>query len=54
MNVAGLPIYVAATVMSVNHVNALKVQSMAQAPGEATQFVGTMYALDSTLFINSG
>ncbi|VDD90794.1 unnamed protein product [Enterobius vermicularis] len=36
----GLPIYVAATVLSINHVNSLKVESESRAPGEVAQFIG--------------
>uniref|UniRef100_A0A7E4V940 Anion exchange protein n=1 Tax=Panagrellus redivivus TaxID=6233 RepID=A0A7E4V940_PANRE len=36
----GVPIYVAATVLSINHVNSLKVQTEAAAPGEPQQFLG--------------
>ncbi|VDM39173.1 unnamed protein product [Toxocara canis] len=36
----GLPIYVAATVLSINHVNSLRVESESRAPGEVAQFIG--------------
>ncbi|KAK0426363.1 hypothetical protein QR680_009669 [Steinernema hermaphroditum] len=36
----GLPIYVAATVLSINHVNSLRVESESRAPGEVAHFVG--------------
>lgn len=36
----GLPVYVAATVLSINHVNSLKLESQTKAPGEAPQFMG--------------
>lgn len=36
----GLPVYVAATVLSINHVNSLKVESESRAPGEVPQFIG--------------
>ncbi|CAD5207523.1 unnamed protein product [Bursaphelenchus okinawaensis] len=36
----GLPVYVAATVLSINHVNSLKMESESRAPGEVAQFVG--------------
>lgn len=36
----GLPIYVAATVLSINHVNSLKMESQSRAPGEVAQFIG--------------
>ncbi|KAF8370994.1 hypothetical protein PRIPAC_77423 [Pristionchus pacificus] len=36
----GLPIYVAATVLAINHINSLKVESESKAPGEVAQFVG--------------
>lgn len=38
----GLPIYVAATVLSINHINSLKVQSETKAPGEVPQFIGVL------------
>ncbi|KAK6028923.1 anion exchange protein, partial [Ostertagia ostertagi] len=40
VGVLGLPIYVAATVLSINHINSLKVESDCKAPGEVAQFVG--------------
>lgn len=40
----GLPIYVAATVLSINHVNSLRVESESRAPGEVAQFVGVRYS----------
>ncbi|PAV90244.1 hypothetical protein WR25_18242 [Diploscapter pachys] len=36
----GLPVYVAATVLSINHINSLKVESECKAPGEQPQFIG--------------
>jgi len=36
----GLPIYIAATVLSINHVNSLKIETEASAPGEPQQFLG--------------
>ncbi|KAI6183292.1 Anion exchange protein [Aphelenchoides bicaudatus] len=36
----GLPVYVAATVLSINHVNSLKLESQSRAPGEVSQFMG--------------
>jgi len=36
----GLPWFVAATVLSINHVNALKLQTECAAPGEKPQFLG--------------
>ncbi|KAE9556518.1 hypothetical protein FO519_000212 [Halicephalobus sp. NKZ332] len=36
----GIPIYVAATVLSINHVNSLKIETEALAPGEPQQFLG--------------
>ncbi|CAJ0919058.1 unnamed protein product, partial [Mesorhabditis belari] len=36
----GLPVYVAATVLSINHINSLKVESESKAPGEVAQFIG--------------
>ncbi|KJH48589.1 anion exchange protein [Dictyocaulus viviparus] len=40
VGIMGLPIYVAATVLSINHINSLKVESECKAPGEVAQFVG--------------
>lgn len=39
-SVMGLPWFVAATVLSINHVNSLKVESECAAPGEKPQFLG--------------
>lgn len=39
-SVMGLPWFVAATVLSINHVNSLKVESETAAPGEKPQFLG--------------
>lgn len=39
---AGLPLYVASMVLSVNHVNSLKVQSEIHAPGQKPEVIGTM------------
>lgn len=36
----GLPWFVAATVLSINHVNSLKLESECAAPGEKPQFLG--------------
>jgi hypothetical protein len=36
----GLPWFVAATVLSINHVNSLKLESECSAPGEKPQFLG--------------
>jgi hypothetical protein len=36
----GLPIYVAATVLSINHVNSLRKESESRAPGEVPHFIG--------------
>lgn len=41
----GLPWFVAATVLSINHVNSLKVESECAAPGEKPQFLGVRYVL---------
>lgn len=41
--VMGLPWFVAATVLSINHVNSLKVESECAAPGEKPQFLGVRY-----------
>lgn len=38
--VLGLPWFVAATVLSINHVNSLKLESESAAPGERPQFLG--------------
>ncbi|KAL3077019.1 hypothetical protein niasHT_035853 [Heterodera trifolii] len=40
VGILGLPIYVAATVLSINHVNSLRVESESRAPGEHSQFIG--------------
>uniref|UniRef100_A0A8R1Y235 Anion exchange protein n=1 Tax=Onchocerca volvulus TaxID=6282 RepID=A0A8R1Y235_ONCVO len=40
VGILGLPIYVAATVLSINHVNSLKLESESRAPGEVAQFIG--------------
>uniref|UniRef100_A0A158P6V0 Anion exchange protein n=1 Tax=Angiostrongylus cantonensis TaxID=6313 RepID=A0A158P6V0_ANGCA len=42
VGILGLPIYVAATVLSINHINSLKVESECKAPGEVAQFVGVL------------
>ncbi|VDK65269.1 unnamed protein product [Onchocerca ochengi] len=51
----GLPIYVAATVLSVMHVDSLRLQSDTSAPGEKTQFLGVkeqrLTAIIAHLFI---
>ncbi|XP_076044221.1 na[+]-driven anion exchanger 1 isoform X4 [Oratosquilla oratoria] len=39
-SVMGLPWFVAATVLSINHVNSLKVESESAAPGEKPKFLG--------------
>lgn len=39
-SIMGLPWFVAATVLSINHVNSLKVESETAAPGEKPQFLG--------------
>ena len=39
-SVLGIPWFVAATVLSMNHVNSLKVESESAAPGEKPQFLG--------------
>ena len=38
--IMGLPWFVAATVLSINHVNSLKLESECAAPGEKPQFLG--------------
>lgn len=42
-SVMGLPWFVAATVLSINHVNSLKLESECAAPGEKPQFLGVRY-----------
>lgn len=39
-SILGLPWFVAATVLSINHVNSLKLESECSAPGEKPQFLG--------------
>lgn len=39
----GLPFYVAATVLSVMHVDSLRLQSETSAPGEKAQFLGVKF-----------
>ena len=39
-SVLGLPWFVAATVLSITHVNSLKMESETSAPGEAPKFLG--------------
>ncbi|XP_017853753.1 sodium-driven chloride bicarbonate exchanger isoform X16 [Drosophila busckii] len=39
-SIMGLPWFVAATVLSINHVNSLKLESECSAPGEKPQFLG--------------
>jgi sodium bicarbonate transporter 10 len=41
----GLPWFVAATVLSINHVNSLKLESECAAPGEKPQFLGVRYVI---------
>jgi sodium bicarbonate transporter 10 len=41
----GIPWFVAATVLSINHVNSLKLESECAAPGEKAQFLGVRYAI---------
>ena len=40
LSILGLPWFVAATVLAINHVNSLKVESETAAPGEKPQFLG--------------
>jgi sodium bicarbonate transporter 10 len=47
----GLPWSVAATVLSINHVNSLKVESECAAPGEKPQFLGVRYVIYMKVFI---
>lgn len=39
----GLPWYVAATVISIAHIDSLKMESESNAPGEQPQFLGVRY-----------
>lgn len=39
-SIMGLPWFVAATVLSINHVNSLKLESECAAPGDKPQFLG--------------
>lgn len=41
--VLGLPWFVAATVLSITHVNSLKVESETAAPGEKPHFLGVRF-----------
>jgi len=41
----GLPWFVAATVLSINHVNSLKLESECAAPGEKPHFLGCRYVI---------
>jgi len=41
----GLPWFVAATVLSINHVNSLKLESECAAPGEKPKFLGCRYVI---------
>lgn len=43
-SVMGLPWFVAATVLSINHVNSLKLESECAAPGDKPQFLGVRYS----------
>ena len=45
----GLPWFVAATVLSINHVNSLKKESQCSAPGEQPKFLGVRSAAEITL-----
>lgn len=45
VGILGLPIYVAATVLSINHVNSLKLESESRAPGEVAQFIGVRWVI---------
>nr|XP_022914350.1 sodium bicarbonate cotransporter 3 isoform X7 [Onthophagus taurus] len=47
----GLPWFVAATVLSINHVNSLKVESECAAPGEKPQFLGVREQRVTHIFI---
>ena len=44
-SILGLPWFVAATVLALTHVNALKIMSENSAPGEKPKFEGTLYVL---------
>lgn len=41
----GIPWFVAATVLSINHVNSLKLESECAAPGEKPQFLGVRWVV---------
>nr|CAD7393839.1 unnamed protein product [Timema cristinae] len=47
-SIMGLPWFVAATVLSINHVNSLKVESECAAPGEKPQFLGVSNGTESS------
>ncbi|XP_037039842.1 electroneutral sodium bicarbonate exchanger 1 isoform X11 [Bradysia coprophila] len=49
--VMGLPWFVAATVLSINHVNSLKLESECAAPGEKPQFLGVREQRVTHIFI---
>ncbi|CAG2053059.1 unnamed protein product [Timema podura] len=49
-SIMGLPWFVAATVLSINHVNSLKVESECAAPGEKPQFLGVRSVLQNLDF----
>lgn len=49
----GLPVYVAATVLAINHVNSLRVESESRAPGEVAHFIGVRLKFFSKLYTYS-
>ena len=52
-SVLGLPFFVAATVLSINHVSSLKLESETAAPGEKPQFLGVLEQRVTQLLIFS-
>ena len=52
-SVLGIPIFVAATVLSINHVSSLKLESETAAPGEKPQFLGVLEQRVTQLLIFS-
>lgn len=47
-SIFGLPWFVAATVLSINHVNSLKLESECAAPGEKPQFLGVRWVIPTS------
>jgi len=52
-SIFGIPIFVAATVLSINHVSSLKLESETAAPGEKPQFLGVLEQRVTQLLIFS-